>query len=74
MEWTKDTPKIDGFYWLRRKGGKDTPVKVYDCDAGLVEYGAMVAWIGSDRDQSLCEVAKKNECQWFGPIESPGGA
>ena len=78
MNWTKRVPAVDGYYWLRRAGEHDTIVKVRDVGAGLVEFGAMVAWTGSDWDTSLCEVLKKWQCSWAGPLlpsnlQSPEG-
>ena len=67
----KKAPKENGFYWLRRKGKKDTIVSIWDSHEGLKEFGAMVAWLGSDWDQSLCEIIKEFDCQWFGPLSSP---
>ncbi len=71
MEWICDLPKMNGFYWLRRKDEKDTIVKIWDIDAQLVEFGTMVAWVGSDWDQSLCEILEKYVCQWCGPLSPP---
>lgn len=71
MSWSKEIPKCDGFYWLRRAGAQDTIVKVWDVSAGLVEFGAMISWIGSDWDMSLCEAMKKWKCSWHGPLSSP---
>jgi len=34
MEWTKDRPKIPGFYWLRRKGEIDQVTEVYSIESG----------------------------------------
>ena len=73
MDWSKAAPKEDGLYWLRRSGKKDTIVGVRDISAGLVKFGAMVAWIGSDWDSSLCEVLKESRCSWAGPILPPNG-
>ena len=32
MKWTKDAPKVPGFYWLRRKDWSDAVVEVYQPD------------------------------------------
>ncbi len=72
MNWSNTTPTQDGLYWLRRPGDPDTLVKVYDIAEGLVFYGAMVAWMGSDMDESLSEVLQEHACSWFGPLTPPG--
>lgn len=71
MKWSYDMPKMNGFYWLRRKDQKDTIVKIRDIEAQLVEFGAMIVWIGSDWNQSLCDVFKECTCQWWGPLYPP---
>ena len=71
MTWTTE-PTADGFYWLRRKGMHDTVVRVSDYASGLVQYGAMVAYVGNDRTYSLCDVLKtwRGKGRWL-RIEQP---
>lgn len=71
MEFTKEVPKTDGIYWIRRKEKKDTVVHVRNTSEGLVEFGAMVSWIGSDWSWSLCDLLDEFDCFWFGPILPP---
>lgn len=35
MKWTKDAPKVPGFYWLKRKNWGDVVVEVYQPDATI---------------------------------------
>jgi len=69
MEWKKETPQRDGFYWLRREGEEDTVVKIRDTEEGLVVFGATVAFIGTDSDMSLCVIIERYDCKWLGPLE-----
>lgn len=71
LGWSQTTPNEDGFFWLRRPGERDTIVKVWDTKSGLVECGAMIAWVGSDWDMDLCEALAKWHCFWAGPILPP---
>lgn len=74
MNFSNATPTEDGFYWLRSQGNRDTIVKVYDIANGLEEYGAMVAFMGSDRDMSLARALRTWQCLWGGPLTPPDGA
>lgn len=67
MNWTKETPTKDGYYWLRRDNNKDKIVNVYDIRMGLGEFEAMVSFTGSDMCKSLCDMGN---CQWS-LIEEP---
>jgi len=64
-------PKENGYYWLRRKEHPDMIVKIWDIEEGIVEYGASVAWSGSDWDSSLCDVCQDETCLWSGPLVAP---
>ena len=69
MNWTKETPTANGFYWLRRGDEEGTIVLIRDIEDGLVECGAMIVWLGTDWDSSLCEVIEKEACLWMGPLK-----
>lgn len=71
MNWSIQTPRLDGFYWLRREGKEDTIVKIWDIKFGLNNGGAMLSWVGPDWDISLIEVLNQFHCQWAGPILPP---
>lgn len=66
-DWTNEKPSEDGYYWLRREGYEDSVVKIWDIQAGLVEFKAKVAFIGACWNHSLCGV--DDQWQWQGPIE-----
>lgn len=68
MNFRNAAPTADGFYWLRRQDKRDTIVKVYDIADGLEEYGAMVAFVGSDHDMSLARALRTWQCLWGGPL------
>lgn len=71
MVWSTKYPKKDGLYWCKMDEKEPTIVQIYNCERGFVEYGAMVAFIGTDWDKSLCDLVNEFECTWCGPL-SPG--
>ena len=71
MKWINGIPQANGLYWLCREG-KNQIVLVWDIDAGLNEYEAMMSYIGTDKNESLYNVLEK-KCQWYGPLISPKG-
>lgn len=71
MEWSKEVPTQNGLYWLRRPKMETTIVSLWDAAEGVEEYGAMIAWLGSDYDTSLRVVIEDKGCEWFGPLEIP---
>jgi len=66
MNWTRDKPTKDGYYWLRRREIKTKVVWVWDT-IGL----PMVASCGSDWDKEISELDNTDSAEWYGPLEPP---
>lgn len=67
MEWSKEYPKSNGYYWFKGEDGQPTVVSVWDINDGLREFGAMVAFVGTDFDKFLIET----KGLWAGPLTPP---
>jgi len=51
MIWTKDRPKLSGWYWTRRKNGRIHPIYVADPQQGFVADslgGELFHWVWLD--------------------------
>lgn len=65
MEWSKNKPKVDGFFWYAMNDNREpiTIVEVYDINTSMPS----ISWIGTDVDKDL----NKINGYWFGPISAP---
>jgi hypothetical protein len=63
MNWTRETPKVAGIYWLFDEGHPPELVKVEDY------YGGMNVWGFGWRDYDRVE--QYRHALWMGPIEAP---
>jgi hypothetical protein len=65
MEWSKQTPTVEGWYWIRSPLFDPQVVRVDD------ENGRLCACLsGVDRPGVQSEGLRK--CEWGGPIAKPG--
>lgn len=71
MNWSEQPPTRDGYYWLARTGKETTVVKVWDSEAGIVDNGARVTFVGDYLDRDLLEVTSEWHCRWAGPLKPP---
>lgn len=61
MEWTKEVPTVDGWYWVRVFGKFSDPCPWLLDDGKWDDCGDKVEWPVSDADFTL----------FYGPIEPP---
>ena len=66
MKWTKEKPKEDGYYWLKREGKNTTIVDIYD-----VPNDPTLAFFGSDMCISMEELEELKSSEWYGPLKPP---
>lgn len=63
MNWTRKKPKIDGYYWMKRKGKTPNIIKIWDAP-----NDSTVSFCGSDWDQPI---KKFKNAEWYGPLKPP---
>lgn len=60
-------PIGNGYYWFKKMGNKSKIVEVFDFSLGFVEYGARVAYHGTDFVNDLVDLIGI-EYEWIGPV------
>lgn len=65
MEWTRDMPTVDGFYWFKRQGGS--------CRPCIAEVLSGVLWLHGASECTNLSRLDDGTCEWFGPLVEPEG-
>ena len=68
MTWTREPPKVEGFYWLRNANTDPSPIVMhvwrrYEDDELASEFS------GSDETFQLDDWGP--DAEWYGPLEPP---
>ncbi len=70
MKWTKEPPKLNGFYWIRypREGMRQELVTIVEIDNSFPEYGP-IHFIGNEFPSTFDEL--KDVEWWSQKIQEP---
>jgi hypothetical protein len=67
MKWTKEQPKVPGFYWLKRESESTRVVEIYS-----IENGSLWVILSPGAHMRLSDIRKK--CEWSDvPVDEPEG-